>query len=169
VQQAYPSLAPGFHSLIAALSEQQRQLLLQQQQQQPAPKRRKLSSGSPATAAAAALEPTDATMRLLLALRCLLRWQNTRRQGEELPLLLHLLLFGGPVPAVEGVVESIDLVSDEEDESLNRQLMRGDAGKLIAREVQPRESLQQQQAGSPEEEGSGGSGSGRARIKQEPI
>ena len=62
------------------------------------------------------------------------------------------------------------MVSDEEDESLNRQLMRGDADMLIAREVQPREFLQQQQqAGSPEEEGSGGSGSGRARIKREPI
>ena len=39
---------------------------------------------------------------------------------------MQLLLFGGPAPAVEGVVECIDLVSDEEDESLNRQLMQGD-------------------------------------------
>ena len=75
------------------------------------------------------------TRRLLLALQCLLRWEGRRLQDQELPLLLQLLLFGGPARGVDGVVECIDLVSDQEDESLNRQLMQGEDEMLITREV----------------------------------
>lgn len=113
MQRAYPSLVPDFDSLVGVLPRQQRQLLLQQQQQeqQPAQKRRKVSSGG-----TAGVEPSDAA-NLLLALRCLLRWEDRQHQEQEKQLLLQLLLFGGPAPEVEGVVECIDLVSDEEDES----------------------------------------------------
>ena len=166
VQHVYSSLAPGFEQLTAALPEQQHLLLLQQQQQPPAQKKRKLNNGSASAAAAAAIEPTDAARRLLVALRCLLFWEGRRLQEQQLPLLLQLLLFGGPTPVAEGVVECVDLVSDEEDESLNRQLMQGEDELLIAKEVQPRG----QQASSREGEGGGGSrgGLGRVRVKREP-
>jgi hypothetical protein len=164
VQHVYPSLAPDFDNLVAALPEQQRQLLLQQKQQQPAQKRRTLSTGA---AAAAALQPTDAARHLLLALRCLLRWEGRRLQDQELPLLLQLLLFGGRAPAVEGVGESVNLVPVEEDESLNRQLMQGERELLISREVQPRGSLQQRGQGSGEAEGSGGSPAAVVGVKRE--
>jgi hypothetical protein len=140
VQQVCPSLAPGFDNLIAALSEQQ-----QQQLQQPAQKKRKVSSRSTTAAVAAvaaAIEPMDAAKRLLLALRSLVRWWSKGQQEQQLPLLMQLLLFGHPAADVEGVVECIDLVSDGEDESLNRQLMQGEEEVIVTREVQPREQRQ---------------------------
>lgn len=162
VQHVYASLAPGFDKLVAALPEQQCQLLLAQQQQQPAQKKRKVSSsGSSAAAAGDALsEPSDAATRLLLALRCLLRWEGRRLQEQELPLLLQLLLFGGPAPAVEGVVECVDLVSDEEDESRNRQLVQGEEDMLVTKVVEPKE------VGSS---GGASGGGGRVRVKQERV
>lgn len=115
------------------------------------------------------MEPDGAARRLLLALQCLVRWEGMRLQDQELPLLLQLLLFGGPATAVDGVIECIDLVSVEQDASLNRQLLQGEDELLIAREVQPMESLQQagSRYGEAAPEGTGG-GDGRA-VKQEPL
>jgi cytohesin len=102
MQQAHPDLVPGFERLVAALPEQQQQLLQQQQlQQPPAAKKRKLSSSNTA-AAAAAVEPSDAASTLLLALCCLRLWEGQQLQEPDCPLLLQLLLFGGPFP-VTGV------------------------------------------------------------------
>jgi ankyrin repeat protein len=182
IQHHYPALAPGFHALVANLPKEQRQLLQQQQQrpqQQPAAKKRKLSSSNTAAAAAAAeaaaavLEPTDAGRTLLLALRCLRLWESRGRaspQDQARPLLLQLLLFGGPAPADDDkdIAECIELLSDDEQE-----LQEG-ADLVVTREVPPK---QQQQAGGGssgvEAGGDDGStrdrGSGRARVKQEPA
>jgi hypothetical protein len=61
------------------------------------------------------------------------------------------------------------LLSDEEEESLNRQLMEGDAELVVVREVQHKE--QQQQAGSgvaaKESIGGGSSSRGAVRVKRD--
>jgi hypothetical protein len=169
VQHVYPSLAPGFEQLTQQLSEAEQQLLREQQQQQPGAKKRRRSSSSSDTATAVLEAPSDAARRLLLAVRCLLCWEGRRLQDQGLPLLLQLLMFGGPAPAADGVVECVDLVSDEEEESLNRQLMEGDAELVVVREVQHKEQQQQAGSGLAAEESIGGSSSsgGGVRVKRE--
>jgi hypothetical protein len=173
VERAYPALAPGFKQLVADVENSQ-------QQQQQGNKKRQRSSCEvaieAAAAAAATEEPSDAARVLLLALRCLLHWEGQLHRQPALPLLLQLLLFGGPAPAVEGVVECIDLAACENDEALNMQLMQQGAELLLVKEVLPKQQQQQQQDGSDSsgETGGGGSSSrgrdsGRASVKQEPA
>jgi hypothetical protein len=63
------------------------------------------------------------------------------------------------------------LVSDEEDESLNRQLMQGEDELIIARDVQPREQRQGRQGGKGGEAAGGSSGGGcsRGRVRRERM
>ena len=63
-------------------------------------------------------------------------FENKPVQEKQLPL--QLLLFGGPMPVQEGVVEEVSLLSDDEDEQLTAQLLQGDEELLIAKVVQPR-------------------------------
>jgi hypothetical protein len=183
VERVYPELAVAFDKLLASLEEAHHQQQQQQQQQEQAAKKRKLCSHDTtaaaiaAAAAAAAHEVSDAALKLLLALRCLLLWEGRQHREQQMLLLLQLLLFGGPAPAVVGVVECIDLASRDNDESLNMQLMQGGAELLLVREVLPKRQ-QQKHAGTGSSSweargghggssGSSGRNAGRVVIKKE--
>jgi hypothetical protein len=117
---------------VPELSQQQ-----QQQQQQPSKKKQKVSEGQ---GGESSIVQSAAASKLLLVLRCFQLWESRQVQEKELPQLLQLLLHGQPAAAAaEAVIEVVDLVSDDENGQLDRQLLEGGEEVLLTKEVVPKE------------------------------
>lgn len=113
----YPQLAPAILQLRDAVPG-----LLQQQQ----------GKG----AKVPALKDSQAAKQLLLVLRCLQEWEKQRSAQPQVPLLLQLLL-GVEADAVQAeVVEVVDLLSDEEDEQVEQQMLASGADMVLTKDVQ---------------------------------
>jgi hypothetical protein len=170
-QHQYPRLAPGMLALRDAVPQ------LEARRPRPQHKRHKAAasgSSQKTDAAEAAALQTPAAARLLLALRALKRWEAQRITQPALPALLQLLLFGGPRRADpdDEVPEVVSLVSDEEDERLDQQLLEGDEEVVVAKVVQPK-AVQRRGSGDSGSGGGGGGGDegaragGHVRVKRE--